>query len=140
MSTETDNYDTLPDRLVERLQARENRVAMLTPAADRAIAAAVADHFAPRRRRAATIRRWQYPAAVAAAVAVMALFIVRPYEPASDTTPAMADDVDGSGQVDILDVFALARARNADPGTVSQARIDELAERIVTLGQPEAVL
>ena len=38
-----------------------------------------------------------------------------------------ADDVDGSGRVDILDALALARAGAA------QSQVDSLAERVVSL-------
>jgi hypothetical protein len=46
-----------------------------------------------------------------------------------------ADDVDGSGSVDVLDVLALARMRAArgDASGITNARIDELAYRIVAL-------
>jgi hypothetical protein len=140
MSTETEHYEALPAAIVERLRAREHRVALLTPAVDRAIEAAARDQFAPRRLRPAAGRRWWYPAAVAAAVALVALFVVPPYEQARIESQFLADDVDGSGRVDILDAFVLARARAGDPEAVSQERIDELAERIVSLDPSEAVL
>lgn len=76
-------------------------------------------------------RRWSTrwaAAAAAAAVAFTALLIVQPgsrlgYDP---------DDVDRSGRVDILDAFALARQR-ADGASVSQAEIDAVAMRVVSL-------
>ena len=144
MSTKPEQFDQLPAELVEQLRARERRVASLTPAVDRAIDAAAREQFAPRRLRPAARRRWQVPAAAAAAVALLALFVLRPYqtEP-TDGPPAgarLADDVDGSGQIDILDAFALARARAEDPDAVSQDRIDRITRGIVALAPAENVL
>lgn len=140
MTPENDNFDDLPEALIERLRASERDPSQLTPAVDRAVLAAAETQFAPRRRRTAAGRRWYYPAAAAAAVALVALFVARPFDNERPEAIRLADDVDGSGQVDILDAFALARAREADPGAVNQARIDELVRRIVTLGPSEAVL
>jgi hypothetical protein len=144
MSTNPEQFDQLPDELVERLRARERRVASLTPAVDRAIDAAVREHFAPRRQRPAARRRWQVPAAAAAAVALLALFVLRPFptEPTDAPPPGvrLADDVDGSGRIDILDAFVLARARAEDPAAVSQDRIDRITRGIVALAPPENVL
>jgi hypothetical protein len=52
-----------------------------------------------------------------------------------------ADDVDGSGSVDVLDVLALARMRAAagDASGVTEARIEELAYRIVALDSARSV-
>lgn len=140
MSTEPEQFDQLPEAIVERLRARDTRVSMLTPAADRAIREAARARFAPRRPATAPRRRWLYPAAAAAAVALVALMLSRPFEETQTVAPALADDVDGSGRVDILDAFALARARAADPGAVSQGRIDALTDRIVSLGPTGVVL
>jgi hypothetical protein len=140
MSSDTEHFDQLPDAIVERLRARERSVAVLTPAVDRTVAEAARTRFAPRRRRPAAARRWQIPAAAAAAVALLALFIARPFDEAGIEILRLADDVDGSGQVDILDAYALARARRDDPAAVSQSRIDEITDRIVSLDLSEAVL
>lgn len=135
MKPETEPFDSLPDALVERLRDRERSVAMLTPAVDRAVTEAARAQFAPRRERPAVDRRWQIPAAAAAAVALLALFISRPFDQTGVESPRLADDIDGSGEVDILDAFALARARRDDPAAVSQARIDEITARIVALDE-----
>jgi hypothetical protein len=139
MNSKPEQFDQLPDELVARLRARERRVASLTPTVDRAIAAAAEQQFAPRRQRPAVRRRWQVPAAVAAAVALLALFIVSPYR-SELTGPELADDIDGSGQVDILDAFVLARARAGDPDSISQERIDRIMNRVVSLQPQENVL
>ena len=62
------------------------------------------------------------------AVALVAALLVQPMLFRS-THP---DDIDGSGRVDILDAFALARMRAAG-ATVSEPEIDALAMRIVAL-------
>ena len=140
MSQQTEPLDQLPEALVERLRARDRAISVLTPAVDRAVAAAARAQFAPRRSRAAARRRWYYPAAAAAAAALVALILIRPFDQSAVEQRRLADDVDGSGQVDILDALALARARAADPDSVSQGRIDDLTDRIVSLGGPEGVL
>ena len=138
MSPETENSDQLPDALVERLRARDRGIPMLTPAVDRALAEAARSQFAARRKPSRD-RRLRYPAAAAAALALAALLIVRPFGESVVET-RLADDIDGSGSVDILDAFALARERQADPAAISQRRVDELADRIVSLGAVGAVL
>ena len=51
---------------------------------------------------------------------------------------SVANDIDGSGVVDILDAFALARMQAADRTPAAQAEIDALSMRIVALdGSPE---
>lgn len=140
MTQETETFDRLPDEIVARLRARDRNLALLTPAIDRAVDQAAREQFAPRRSRTAAARGWRYTAAAAAAVALIAVFIVQPFAPGDADRRRLADDVDGSGRVDVLDAFALARSRAADPGAVSQSRIDELVARIVSLDAGEATL
>ncbi|HMB72976.1 MAG TPA: hypothetical protein VKQ06_05355, partial [Gammaproteobacteria bacterium] len=131
------NLDQLPDAIAERLKARDRSVSMLTPAVDRAILDAAEAQFA--RPRARPAGRWYVPAAAAAAVALVALFFVRPFDDSPIGAGRLADDVDGSGQVDILDAFSLARSRQAGSANVNQDRIDDLAARIVSLDSSEVV-
>lgn len=133
------NPDQLPDAIVERLKARDRSVSMLTPAVDRTIRASAEAQFAARQARPAA-RRWHVPAAAAAALALVALFFARPFEDSRVGVGSVADDIDGSGQVDILDAFALARSRQSGSANVSQDRIDALAARIVSLDSSEVVL
>jgi hypothetical protein len=137
---EAEQENDLPRRIAERLAAREGTVAVVTPHVDAAIARSAAEHFAgrpgrgrfaaPPRRLRHLPRRWAVTAAAAAVL--VALLVVRPVGELG-RAPLVADDFDGSGRVDILDAFALARSRAADPARISQADIDALATRIVSL-------
>lgn len=139
MNQENEQFDQLPDALVERLRRRERTVSILRPDIDRAVIDAARSQFAGRRAPYAQRRSWLIPsAAAAAAVVLVALFIVRPLP--TPEPNLLADDVDGSGRVDILDAFALARARTGDPAAVSQARLDELTSQIVSLTDAGATL
>ena len=127
MNTETE-FIELPDDVVEGLKRLDKSVAVLTPAVDRRVTDAAAAHFAerPDRRRPAR-RRWAVAGTLAASLAV-GVFLVRMQtgmEPA-----VLANDFDGSGAVDILDAFALARM---DEERVAQGRIDSLIADIVAL-------
>jgi hypothetical protein len=114
----------LPAAIVARLERQDRFVPIVAPRTDRAVADAARAYFAGRPRRAvARTRRWAVPLAAAAAILV-AVLIVRPFDSLREET--LADDVDGSGRVDILAAFALARAN--DGGAVA------LAERVVSLG------
>jgi hypothetical protein len=140
MSHEPEQYDALPDAIVERLRSRDRAVSILTPEIDRQVAEAARQQFATRRSRSGRTQRWRYPAAVAALAALVALFLVRPLDTPSPSDARLADDVDGSGQVDVLDAYALARRRAEDPSAVSQERIDRLTRRIVSLSASEVTL
>lgn len=156
----------LPDDLIQGLKRFDTAVAVISPDADRRVAEAAAAHFGERPRRArGTGRRWAMAGSLAASFLVGVVFwrMQTPVEEArlAPVAPAggvavmapVADDIDGSGGVDILDAFALARmARRAGtppasdaPGDVRarvartdhtpavQARIDALAMRVVAL-------
>ena len=135
MNQTEDEFTDLPRALAERLAAQERSLTLLTPQVDEAVRRAAAAHFATRdagARRART-RRWAIPAAAAAAAVLLAVLVTRPQDNVGTDTRLAADDVDGSGRVDILDAFALARARAADPGRVTPGEVDALAARIVSL-------
>jgi hypothetical protein len=138
---EADQENDLPRRIADRLAARENAVAVVTPHVDAAIKRSAAEHFAgrsgparvaagPRRIRRAVPRRWAVGAAAAAVL--VTLLVIRPAGELG-RAPVLVDDFDGSGRVDILDAFAMARTRAADPAEIDQADIDSLAARIVSL-------
>lgn len=145
--------DVLPRAIAERL-AQEGSIAMLTPGVDAAVLAAARAQFGRRRRRLA----WAMPAAIAATVIVaVTAAVLLSQRPAAvtDGSPsggasasrapaaaapatALPDDVDGSGRVDILDAFALARADDDTPE--GRARVAALAARVVSLGATELPL
>ncbi|HZF28752.1 MAG TPA: hypothetical protein VE907_06525 [Gammaproteobacteria bacterium] len=120
----------LPAAIVARLARADSALPIVAPRGDEAVLAAARAQFASRAPRAAARRsRWAVPLGAAAAAILAALLVVRPFD-----VPGSADDVDGSGRVDILDAFALARLRAArGDAAATQERIDALAERVVTL-------
>ena len=109
---------------------------------DRVVSTMARRHFAagkPRRRAA----RWTWGAAAAAAVLVAVLCYPQFYGAAP-----VRGDVDGSGEVDILDAFALARMIREKPvesttwdmtndGLVDQGDVDAVAMVAVKLRQGE---
>ena len=129
----------LPDELIQSLARLDKAVAVMSPDADRRIAEAARVHFGERPRRArAAGRRWAMAGSLAASLLVGVLFW-RAHTPVEDLRVAsVANDIDGSGVVDILDAFALARMQAADRTPAAQAEIDALSMRIVALdGSPE---
>ena len=139
------NDEHLPDAIVERLRARDRNLAFLTPRVDEALERAAAEHFARRgthgfpRAGARARLRWTLPAAAAAAL-LAAIVVVQLENDVERPAALVADDVDGSGHVDILDAFALARA-HAGAGVANPAEqpdVARLAARVVTLTPPAA--
>ena len=129
----------LPDELIQGLARLDKAVAVMSPDADRRIAEAARAHFGERPRRArAAGRRWAMAGSLAASLLVGVLFW-RTQTPVEDLRVAsVANDIDGSGVVDILDAFALARMQAADRTPAAQAEVDALSMRIVALdGFPE---
>lgn len=125
--------EELPLIIAERLRARDRSVPVLTPQVDRTVMDAARTHFAARpARRAAVYRRWNLPAAAAAAM-LLALLWLAPSSRFGPDEARLTEDIDGSGRVDVLDAFALARLRASDPGRVRQEDIDALMARIVSL-------
>ncbi len=127
MNPETESIE-LPNDVAEGLKRLDKSVALLTPAVDGRVTDAAAAHFAerPDRRRPAR-RRWAVAGTLAASLAV-GVFLVRMQTGMEQAM--LADDFDGSGAVDILDAFALARM---DEERVAQAQVDALIAEIVAL-------
>lgn len=122
--------ETLPPAIASRLRKLDRAEPIFDPRTDRAVLEAANAYFAA---RPATVRvrraRWAVPLGAAAAM-LLAAVLMRPLVFAPS-----ADDVDGSGRVDVLDVLALARMRAAggDASGITEARIEDLAYRIVAL-------
>lgn len=118
----------LPGNVVEQLERQDKSMALLTPSVDQRIREAAAAHFAQRPDRVRpTPRRWAVVGTLAASL-VAGAFLVRMQT--GIQAPLLANDIDGSGVVDILDAFALARM---DAASGSQAEIDALIGDIVAL-------
>jgi hypothetical protein len=136
MDPDTGQLDTLPPAIAARLRALDRSQPIVDPRTDRAVLEAASKHFAARPATGRVRRtRWALPLGAAAA-ALLAAVLMRPLV----FDAPSADDVDGSGSVDVLDVLALARMRAAggDASGITDARIDELAYRIVALDRRSA--
>jgi hypothetical protein len=133
-------HERLPDALERAfVRLRADRV----PAeVDRSVLTQAAGHFAQRRRRRWTVTVGSSLAA-AGVIAVAFLSFQRMNERV-ETQTARAEDVDGSGRVDILDAFALARAlAHGDrpkpaldfthDGRVDRADVDHVAQIAVRI-------
>lgn len=129
-----EQLDALPPAIASRLRELDRAQPIVDPRTDRAVLEAARGYFAARPVTARARRlRWSIPLGAAAAV-LLAAVLMRPFV----LDVPSADDVDGSGRVDVLDVLALARMRAAggDASGISAARIDELAYGIVALDRP----
>ncbi|HEY3517143.1 MAG TPA: hypothetical protein VGL98_08855 [Gammaproteobacteria bacterium] len=136
MDPTTEQPETLPPAIASRLRRLERSEPIFDPRTDRAVLEAARSYFAGRPAAARTRPpRWAVPLGAAAAVLLAAVLV----RPVIFHTPS-ADDVDGSGRVDVLDVLALARMRAAggDASGITEARIEELAYRIVALDSRRA--
>ena len=135
MDDRDQELEVLPPAIVTRLKGRDRAQPIVDPRTDRAVLDAARAYF-EQRPAAAVVRRRRFamPLGVAAAVLLAAVLVVQFY-PGPGVLP---DDVDGSGRVDILDAFALARAARDDAGGIAAMRIEELAYRVVALDVPGA--
>ena len=137
MEPTTELSESLPPAIASRLRALDRAQPIVDPRTDRAVLEAARAHFAGRPAAARSRRpRWAVRLSAAAAV-LLAAVLMRPLLFA----PSAADDVDRSGRVDVLDVLALARMRAAggDASGITEARIEELAYRIVALDSSRSV-
>ena len=122
--TDHDDIEDLPAELIAALRKRELPADVITRRVDRELMAMAAEQFATR-KPAPGRRAW----AAAAAVAALGIaLVISSYDPAP-TRSDLYTDVDGSGQVDIADVLALAR----DGHEVTQDDLDAFAASIVSL-------
>ena len=130
MQQERDDNE-LPAELIEDLARLDKSLAVMTPAVDRRLAEAARAQFGARpESRRMTPRRWAFAGSLAAGLSIAAVL----WLPEGGVDPTLlADDIDGSGVVDIRDAFALARMAGEDRTPAAQERIDALAMRVVAL-------
>lgn len=130
MAPEEEQYPELPKSLIEGLKALDRSAPMITARVDRRVSEMAAVHFSARREPT----RMPHPlwSAVAATLLIAALIGYWRLDPAPERERAdVYADIDGSGQIDIADVLALARSRDA--GERSREQLDRFAARIVSL-------
>jgi hypothetical protein len=124
MHEQDPQFDRLPDELVARLKELDRSRPIVDPRTDSAILDRARATFASRpERRVRVARRWTVPA-VAAAI-VLAALLVQPLRDLGRDP----NDVDGSGRVDVLDAFALARAGNDQRSAALLTQIVALTPR-----------
>lgn len=127
MTPEEDQFEDLPQFLIEGLKAADQPMPMITARVDRDVSRMARKHFSTRRQPARVPRpAW----AALAATVLIAVLVVQLQAPDPDQG-ALYTDVDRSGRIDIADVLALARAQ--PPGKRSRAELDAFASRIVSL-------
>src|SRR5262245_22647135 len=98
MDPTTEQPETLPPAIAGRLRRLDRAEPIFDPRTDRAVLDAARSYFAARPATARVRRsRWALPLGAAAAV-LLAAVLMRPLVFAPS-----ADDVDGSGRVDVLD-------------------------------------
>jgi hypothetical protein len=125
MHDEDPQFDRLPDELVARLKELDRSRPIVDPRTDHAILDRARATFASRPERSVrAVRRWTVPAVAAAAI-VLAVLLVQPMRELGRDS----NDVDGSGRVDVLDAFALARAGDYEGSANLAAQIVALTPR-----------
>ncbi len=116
MTHDDEQFDDLPEALVEELRKADQSPPLITARVDREVLRMARDQFAARRPA------WQRPAwAAIAATVLLAVVIGQP----------MFERGAAPAQPDISDVLKLARERAGEPG--AQDEIDALAQRVVSL-------
>lgn len=126
MKQQDDRPDDLPEALVAELKRVDKPTPIITAKVDRTIAGLARTHFAARRESRRVRPAWF---AIAATV-ILAVFFVQTVDRVNNGDVDLYSDVDGSGQIDIADVLALAR--NGDQ-TTSDAALTAFAKRVVSL-------
>ncbi len=115
--TDHNDIDDLPEAprgLVDGLRAAHVGAPRVPVDVDRAVMAAARERLRPRRRRTVVLR-WAGAMAAAVVLVVVGVAVTRDAGPepapaaAAERLVAVREDLDGSGRVDILDAFWLAR-------------------------------
>ncbi len=130
MSDQDANNEELDANLIRALKAADRAPAVITASVDRTLADLATTYFGARRPAWKRHGGW----ALAASVALVAVLAVQMIEPTRQEADMQYADVNGSGGVDIADVFALARAA---PTGLTQADLDAFAMRVVSLNPGE---
>lgn len=126
---DSNDIEDLPAEFVSALKRRELPADMITRRVDRELQAMAAEQFATRKLAP---RRHNWAAVVAVAV-IGTILLISTRDPVL-TKNDLYTDVDGSGQVDIADVFALAR----NGRDLTQNDLDAFAASIVSLDGDES--
>ena len=117
--------ERLPETLIDEMKRIDRAPEVITSRVDRSLASRARTHFAPRR-----MPRWQRQSAWGvAASCVLAVALFATYRLSEQGDTSMYADIDGSGQIDIADVLALAHTEQG----VDQADLDAFAYRLVAL-------
>jgi hypothetical protein len=139
MTDPNESLPELPDALVEGLRRGEPATLLVPRAIDEMILRRARMQFATREAAyLPPIRNYWLSAAAAATVAIVVFATMTLRHEAAPPAARLADDVDGSGQVDVLDAFALARRNAPHPDPAAQTRIEALLARIVSLSPAKA--
>lgn len=109
--SDTDQETQAPQGLIDDVRALYGTGVAVPPQVDEGILARAQRRFA-RRRMVARGLRWGVAGVAAAAVLLVAVTIW----PGLRSVAAGREDIDGNGQVDILDAFTLARNIEAPDG------------------------
>lgn len=129
MNTEDQELSEFPEALKNVLRQADTVAPLIPKSLDDEILAMAREQFADRPEDGSS-RTWYYPAGLAA-TALLGVWIFTNVTlfPANEF---LADDFDGSGQVDVLDAFALARQQDFSDPQVQQ-QVQTLMSRIVTI-------
>ena len=145
--TENPDDPQAPERLVGALKALQPERVFVPPAIDAAILRRARQQLAPEPPRISSLW-WRAGMPWAAAAALLCLLVVVGWLATSRTSSRVAsipEDLNGDGQVDILDAFQLAReVESGKPagshdldqdGRVNQADVEFVARRAVRMGE-----
>lgn len=126
MKHEDNPSDELPEALITELRRADKPAPIITAKVDRKIGGLARAQFSARRESRRVMPAWF----AVAATMILAVFLVQVLDEPDVRDAALYSDVDGSGQIDIADVLALAR-RN-DQAT-ADAALTAFAMRVVSL-------
>ena len=119
--THNDNeFEELPDSLIEALKSADEAVPLITARVDREVLKMAREQFADRKAA------WRRPAWAAIAATVLLAVVIGQPQFQRSSMPVMSPR-----PPDISDVLKLARARAGESG--AQAEIDALALQVVSL-------